>query len=98
MSLPNIFRGNFFQSIFTQTDNYVPSTACDSLHLDVVTGTALCYSMMEASIAIPMLAVVLSLSSSWMMRSLGKFVNVVLKQPRVNVQLAPQRMPNFVLG
>ena len=30
----------FFQSIFTQTDNYVASTAADSVHVDAITGTA----------------------------------------------------------
>ena len=30
----------FFQSIFTNSNNYIASTACDSVHVDAITGTA----------------------------------------------------------
>ena len=30
----------FFQSVFTQCDNYINSTAAESVHVDAVTGTA----------------------------------------------------------
>ena len=35
----NLMHGAFFQSIFTNCDNYVSSTSVTSIHLDVITGT-----------------------------------------------------------
>ena len=97
LMIPNIFQGNFFQSVFTQCDNYVPSTACDSIHLDVITGTA---SVLYKDGSVYRYSNVSRRAiAKFIMddaRSLGKFVNVVLKQQRVNVTVAPYKMPKFV--
>ena len=74
----------FFQSVFTDCDNYINSTACDSVHVDAITGTASVlykdgsiYSYTNVSRR-AIIKFILDPA-----RSLGKFVNVVLKQPRV---------------
>jgi len=76
----------FFQSIFTVTDNYVASTAADSVHVDAITGTAsVLYK--DGSIYhyenVSRRAIIKFILDD--ARSLGKFINVVLKQSRVNV-------------
>ena len=74
----------FFQSIFTNTDNYVPSTAVDSVHVDAITGTAsVLYkdgSIYRYSNVSRRAIIKFILDDA---RSLGKFINVVLKQQRV---------------
>ena len=79
-----IMFNKFYQSIFTQTDNYINSTACDSIHVDAMSGTASVlykdgsiYSYTNVSRRAIMKFIMDPA------RSLGKFVNVVLKQPRV---------------
>ena len=88
----------FFQSIFTQCDNYVPSTAVDSVHVDAITGTAsVLYK--DGSIYryenVSRRAIVKFILDP--ARSLGKFVNVVLKQSRVDV-FGRGAVPTYVLG
>ena len=88
----------FFQSVFTNCDNYVNSTACDSVHVDAITGTVSVlykdggiyrYSNVSRR------AIIKFITDD--ARSLGKFVNNVLKQPRVSAQSRWMR-PNYVLG
>ena len=75
----------FFQSIFTQCDNYVNSTACDSILVDAIAGTASVlykdgslYSYKNVSRR----AIVKFITDD--ARSLGKFVNNVLLTDRVS--------------
>ena len=89
---------SFFQSIFTVTDNYVPSTCADSVHVDAITGTAsVLYK--DGSIYrytnVSRRAIVKFILDP--ARSLGKFVNVVLKQQRVDGEYH-RSMPTYVLG
>ena len=88
----------FYQSIFTQCDNYINSTACDSVHVDAITGTAsVLYK--DGSIYryenVSRRAIIKFITDD--ARSLGKFVNNVLKCERVQSQ---HRLttPNYVLG
>ena len=88
----------FYQSIFTQTDNYINSTACDSVHVDAITGTAsVLYK--DGSIYryenVSRRAIIKFILDP--ARSLGKFVNVVLKQQRVDASYR-NCTPNYVLG
>ena len=75
---------NFFQSIFTMTDNYVASTCCDSVHVDVISGTA---SVMYKNGDIYRYTNVSRRDIFKFMvdksKSLGKFVNNVLLTDRV---------------
>ena len=75
---------NFYQSVFTNTNTYVNSTACDSVHVDAVSGTA---SVLYKDGSVYRYTNVSRRAiAKFIMdpaRSLGKFVNVVLKQPRV---------------
>ena len=73
-----------FQSIFTNTDNYVASTAADSIHVDALNGTAsVLYK--DGSIYrytnVSRRAILKFIVDD--ARSLGKFINNVLKQQRV---------------
>ena len=79
-----IMFNKFFQSIFTVTNNYVASTCADSVHVDAITGTASVlykdgniyrYTNVSRRAIIKFI-----LDDA---RSLGKFVNNVLKQQRV---------------
>ena len=79
----------FFQSIFTNSDNYIASTACDSIHVDVLTGTA---RVMFKDDNRPQIYEYTNVSRRAIMnfmrddaRSLGKFVNNVLTDKRVQV-------------
>ena len=88
----------FYQSIFTQCDNYINSTACDSVHVDAITGTAsVLYK--DGSIYryenVSRRAIIKFILDP--ARSLGKFVNVVLKQQRVDAEYH-HSMPTYVLG
>ena len=88
----------FYQSIFTQCDNYINSTACDSVHVDAITGTAsVLYK--DGSIYryenVSRRAIIKFIMDP--ARSLGKFVNVVLKQTRVDAEYH-HSMPTYVLG
>ena len=89
---------SFFQSIFTQTDNYVASTAADSVHVDAITGTAsVLYkdgSIYRYSNVSRRAIVKFILDDA---RSLGKFINVVLKQQRVGSEYR-LATPKYVLG
>ena len=71
----------FFQSVFTNCDNYVNSTACDSVHVDALSGTASVlykngdvYSYNNVSRR----AIIKFIMDD--ARSLGKFINNVLKK------------------
>ena len=75
---------NFFQSIFEYADNYVASTAAQSIKVSALRGTATVmfnngktYHYTNVSRR----AIVLFILDD--ARSLGKFVNNVLKQERV---------------
>ena len=88
----------FFQSIFTHCDNYVNSTAADSIHVDAITGTASVlykdgniYSYTNVSRR----AIIKFMLDD--ARSLGKFINVVLKQQRVDGEYR-HSMPKYVLA
>ena len=78
----------FFQSLFTNTTSYVPSTAITSMCVDPIRGTAtVMYSKDDCNAGIYKYT---NVSRRAIMkfimddaRSLGKFANVVLKQPRV---------------
>lgn len=70
----------FFQSVFTNCDNYVNSTACDSIHVDALTGTVSVlykdggiYNYTNVSRR----AIIKFIMDD--ARSLGKFINNVLK-------------------
>ncbi len=79
-----IMFNKFFQSVFTDFDNYINSTACDSVHVDAMTGTA---SVLYKDGSVYRYTNVIRRAIAKFIidpaRSLGKFVNVVLKQPRV---------------
>ncbi len=71
----------FFQSVFTNCDNYVNSTACDSIHVDALTGTASVlykdggiYNYTNVSRRAIMKFIIDDA------RSMGKFINNVLKK------------------
>ena len=71
----------FFQSVFTQCDNYVNSTACDSIHVDAMSGTASVlykdggiYNYTNVSRR----AIIKFIMDD--ARSMGKFINNVLKK------------------
>ena len=73
----------FFQSVFTNTDSYINSTACDSVQVDAMTGTASVlykdgsvYSYTNVSRR----AIIKFLMDD--ARSLGKFVNNVCQASR----------------
>ena len=75
----------FFQSIFTNSNNFVNSTACDSIHLDALNGTvSVLYkdSSMYTYTNVSRRAIIKFMMDD--ARSLGKFVNNVLKQQRVS--------------
>ena len=82
--IQTIMFNSFFQSIFTNTDNYVASTAADSVHVDALNGTA---SVLYKDGSIYRYTNVSRRAIIKFMlddaRSLGKFINVVLKQQRV---------------
>ena len=70
----------FFQSVFTNCNNYVNSTACDSIHVNAITGTASVlykdggiYTYTNVSRR----AIIKFIMDD--ARSLGKFINNVLK-------------------
>ena len=88
----------FFQSVFTQCDSYINSTCADSIHVDAVTGTAsVLYK--DGSIYrytnVSRRAIIKFIFDD--ARSLGKFVNVVLKQQRVDGEYR-HSMPKYVLA
>ena len=74
----------FFQSIFTLTENYVSSTAIESVHVDAVKGTA-SVLFKDGSLHhyknVSRKAIIFFIHDE--ARSLGKFVNKVLKADRV---------------
>ena len=88
----------FFQSIFTNCDNYINSTACDSIHVDAITGTAsVLYK--DGSIYryenVSRRAIIKFIMDD--ARSLGKFINNVLKAERVDA-FGRGAVPTYVLG
>ena len=88
----------FFQSIFTNCDNYVNSTAADSIHVDAFTGTAsVLYK--DGNIYryenVSRRAIMKFIMDD--ARSLGKFINNVLKAERVDA-CYQHKMPSYVLG
>ena len=71
----------FYQSVFTNCDNYVNSTACDSIHVDAMSGTASVlykdggiYNYTNVSRR----AIIKFIMDD--ARSMGKFINNVLKK------------------
>ena len=97
---PSIRQANFFQSIFTNCDTYVNSTAADSISVDVISGTA---SVLYKDGSIYRYSHVSRRAIfKFIMddaRSLGKFINNVLKQSRVVTEYhGGLPMPHFVLG
>ena len=96
--LPSIRQGNFFQSIFTMTDNYVASTCADSVHVDAVSGTAsVLYKdgSLYTYSNVSRRAIIKFITDD--ARSLGKFVNNVLLTDRVKCVTHRPRL-KFVLG
>ena len=88
----------FFQSVFTNCDNYVNSTACDSIHVDALTGTASVlykngdiYRYTNVSRRAIMKFIMDDA------RSLGKFINNVLLTARVRCEYRTTT-PEYVLG
>ena len=88
----------FYQSVFTNCDNYINSTAADTLHVDAITGTAsvlykdgsiYCYENVSRRAIIKFI-----LDPA---RSLGKFINNVLKAERVDARYV-FNAPAYVLG
>ena len=74
----------FYQSIFTNCDNYINSTAADSVHVDAITGTAsVLYK--DGSIYryenVSRRAIIKFIHDD--ARSLGNFINNVLLTDRV---------------
>ena len=93
-----IMFNKFYQSLFTVTDNYVASTAADSVHVDAITGTAsVLYK--DGSIYrytnVSRRAIIKFILDD--ARSLGKFINNVLKAERVDA-FYRSSTPNYVLG
>ena len=85
--LPSIRQGNFFQSLFTSCDNYVSSTCATSIHVDVINGTAAVLfndDSMYTYTNVSRMAIAKFIIDD--ARSFGKFINNVLKQPRVTVK------------
>ena len=75
----------FFQSIFTNSSTYVNSTAADSIHLDPLNGTvSVLYkdSSMYTYTNVSRRAIIKFIIDD--ARSMGKFINNVLKQQRVS--------------
>ena len=88
----------FYQSIFTQCDNHINSTCADSVHVDAITGTAsVLYK--DGSIYryenVSRRAIIKFIMDD--ARSLGKFINNVLKAERVSASYHFST-PNYVLG
>ncbi len=88
----------FYQSIFTCTDNYVASTAAESVHVDAITGTAsVLYK--DGSIYryenVSRRAIIKFIMDD--ARSLGKFINNVLLTARVQCDYRTTA-PEYVLG
>ena len=93
-----IMFNKFYQSIFTQCDNHINSTCADSVHVDAITGTAsVLYK--DGSIYryenVSRRAIIKFIMDP--ARSLGKFVNVVLKAQRVDASYR-SCTPKYVLG
>ena len=88
----------FFQSVFTNCDNYVNSTACDSVYVDAINGTAsVLYKNGDIYryTNVSRRAIIKFIMDD--ARSLGKFVNTALKSVCTDAQ---HRMttPKYVLG
>ena len=96
--LPSIRSGNFFQSIFTMTDNYVASTCADSVHVDAISGTA-SVLFNDGNIYrytnVSRRAIIKFIIDD--AKSLGKFINNVLLTDRVRCEYRTTA-PEYVLG
>ena len=96
--LPSIRSGNFFQSIFTMCDNYVPSTCADSVHVDAISGTA-SVLFNDGNIYrytnVSRRAIIKFIIDD--AKSLGKFINNVLLTDRVRCEYRTTA-PEYVLG
>ena len=98
-TLSNLMHGAFFQSIFTNCDNYVSSTAITSVHLDVITGTvAVLYNndLMYRYTNVSRRAILKFILDD--ARSLGRFVNTYCKADTVKCVELANMTPQFVLG
>ena len=85
----------FFQSVFTNCDNYVNSTAVDSVNADSLQGVvSVLYKNghIYRYTNVSRRAIIKFLYDD--ARSLGKFVNNVLKQPRVKCDYQYMRHVN----
>ena len=96
--IPSIRSGNFFQSIFTMCDNYVPSTCADSVHVDAISGTA-SVLFNDGNIYrytnVSRRAIIKFIIDD--AKSLGKFINNVLLTDRVRCEYRTTA-PEYVLG
>ena len=98
-TLSNLMHGAFFQSIFTNCDNYVSSSAITSVHLDVITGTvAVLYNndLMYRYTNVSRRAILKFILDD--ARSLGRFVNTYCKADGVKCLELANMTPQFVLG
>ena len=98
-TLSNLMHGAFFQSIFSNCDNYVSSTAITSVHLDVITGTvADLYNndLMDRYTNVSRRAILKFILDD--ARSLGRFVNTYCKADGVKCVELANMTPQFVLG
>ena len=99
MPFPKL-HGNLFQSVF-QYDNaeFVNSTCVDMLSVDVINGTAtVCFTDggLYKYTNVSRRAILKFIMDD--ARSLGKFVNCVLKQQRCVAREVSYARPNFVLA
>ena len=98
-TVSNLMHGAFFQSIFTNCDNYVSSTSVTSIHLDVITGTvAVLFNndLMYRYTNVSRRAILKFILDD--ARSLGRFVNTYCKADTVKCVELANMTPNYVLG
>ena len=96
-TLSNLMHGAFFQSIFTNCDNYVSSTSVTSVHCDVLTGTvAVLYNndLMYRYTNVSRRAILKFILDD--ARSLGRFVNTYCKADGVKCVELANMTPNYV--
>ena len=98
-TVSNLMHGAFFQSIFTNCDNYVSSTSVTSIHLDVITGTvAVLFNndLMYRYTNVSRRAILKFILDD--ARSLGRFVNTYCKADGVKCVELANLTPSYVLG
>ena len=98
-TVSNLMHGAFFQSIFTNSPNYVSSTSVTSVHCDVITGTvAVLYNndLMYRYTGVSRKAILKFILDD--ARSLGRFVNTYCKADGVKCVELANMTPEYVLG